>query len=380
MYFHLIWIKEQNWEKYDLDFLLQWWDEALIRDFLLHRWVVVVSIVEFKDDPKSFWNITFCVSHNGNQIQLLMNWDSLEDKVYFLMFLWLIPIVANYVDNPISDEKMNQIIKSVSEKIAEEKEEIRQKKERKELEEQKKYEESWIKDWLRIINENIVSIEQVIKAGEWIIVWRELKQLEDSLNEMKKIRLWTNFNKMASLILDAHVLVENAEDQILKVSDSKKFMIDDNSSNTNIDVFSEYFKSKRISEKAKLDPTSLTVAENVSNIAWWSSVLFGLLWRDISNSFNDFSFGELFDIIINLIESIVLIIIMVITLSWLASSLFWFGNFSLYLLPAMWRLWFLVYLLNNVELKWNTSRILWFIILVLVYRKWLILLLNTFAL
>jgi hypothetical protein len=46
------------------------------------------------------------------------------------------------------------------------------------MEEQKKYEETWIKDWLKIINSNIDHIEQIIKAWEWIIMWNKLKELD----------------------------------------------------------------------------------------------------------------------------------------------------------------------------------------------------------
>jgi hypothetical protein len=135
-----------------------------------------------------------------------------------------------------------------------------------------------------------------------------------------------------------------------------------------------------ISEKAKLQSSSLNTTEMVSNTLWKGSIFLNLLKRDISNSFENSSFGEFVDIIVDLIEFIILLIIITITLSWLIGSLIWVGNYSLYLLPAMWRLWLLVYLFDNIELKWTIVRFVWFAVLVLVYRKWLVLLLNTFAL
>ena len=54
---------------------------------------------------------------------------------------------------------------------------------------------------------------------------------------------------MATLVFEAHELVKTAEDEIFKAYDSQKFLIDKNSSVTNVDVISDLFDSKRISEK-----------------------------------------------------------------------------------------------------------------------------------
>ena len=216
MYFHLVWIKEKNWKNYDLDILLQWWDEDFIRKFLWIRWVVIVSIGEFKEDPNTFWNINISVVFDDTEIQILTQWDNLDERLYFIIFLWLAPVKANYVNNPISEDEVQKLIESNTLKIKEEDEKVKEQKELAELKEQKKYEESWIKDGLNIINANIDRIEQIMKAWEWLLSWSEIKKLDDYLNEMKKIRLWTNFNKMSSLVLDSHILVKNIRNLILK--------------------------------------------------------------------------------------------------------------------------------------------------------------------
>lgn len=380
MYFHLIWIKEKNWEKYELNILLQWWDENFIRDFLAHWWVVIVSLTEFKEEPKTFWNICVDLIYNETKVQLLSKWDDLWERVYFFMFVGLKPLTVNFIDNPVSDEEVKKIMDSTLIKIHEEIKKVQEEQKIKELNEKKKYEESWIKDWLKIINTNINHIEQVLKAWEWILSWSEVKKFEEYLNEMKKIRLWTNFNKMASLVLDSHILLEKAEEKIFNANDSNKFLIDKTSSITNIDVLKEYFKINKISEKAKLQPAWLKASESIINLTGLNAIFLALLGRDFSSEFSKSSFNEIFDIVINFVEYIILLMLVVISILRLVGLLGWFGNFSLYLLPAMWWLWLLVYLLNNLELKWSISRIIWFAVLVLIYRQGLTLLLNTFAL
>ena len=380
MYFHLIWIKEKNWNKFDLDLLLQWWDENFIRGFLSNRWVVIVSLSEFKEDPLKFWNIIVNINYSWSSIQLTIKWEDLSESTLFIVSLWLNPVSINFVNNPIPEEQVKDIINTALSKVKEEDKKAKELAEMEELKEKKKYEESWIEDWLKIINSNIDRIEQVVKAGQWVLSWIEIKKLEDYWNEMKKIRLWTNFNKMAALVTDAHVLLEEAEKQIFDANEQNKFLINENSIVTNIDVLKEYYNYSMISEKAKLQTAWMSTNEMIANTLWENSIFLNLLKRDILHSFENSSFGEFVDIIVDLLEFIILLIIITISLSWLIGSLIWVGNYSLYLLPAMWRLWLLIYLFDNIELKWAITRIVWFVVLVLVYRKWLVLLLNTFAL
>ena len=185
---------------------------------------------------------------------------------------------------------------------------------------------------------------------------------------------------MATLVFEAHQLVKTAEAEIFKAYDDQKFLIDKNSSITNIDVINDLFDSKVISEKGALQASSLTPGESILNMLWPSAVFLKLLKRDIVHTFKSTSADEIFSVVMNLIEYFVLTGIIVLSILWLIAPLLWIQNFSLYFLPAFWRLALLIYLFNNLKLEWIIRKILWFLILVFFYRRGLILLLNTFAL
>jgi len=360
--------------------LLYWWDEEFIRKFLANRWVVIVSIVEYKEDPNSFWNIIIDVTYSDAEIRLIIKWEDLPETTYFITYLWITPTRINFVENPIPEEQMRGMINSTLARIKEENEKIKREKELEELNEQKKYEETGIKDWLKIINSNIDHIEQLIKAWEGIISWSELKDLDGYLNEMKKIRLWTNFNKMASLVLDVQPLIKNAEKQVIDANASHEFLVNDNSVASNIDVLNEYFSQNRLSYRAKFQPSGLKPTENIANILWTNTIFLNLLRRDMSNILDITSMDEVFRITMNVIEYIILTAIVIVSLMWLFTAASWMGNFSLYLLPALWWLWLLLYLFNNLWVKWIIVKFVWFVVLAVIYWRWLILLLNTFAL
>ena len=380
MYFHLIWIKEKNWKKYDLDILLQWWDEDFIRKFLANRWVVIVSINEYKEDFKNFWNILINLTFDSTDIQIITQWEDLYESIFFIVSSWIKPLNANFIDKPIPESQVLDMVNKALLVVDEEDEKIRKQAELEALNEQKKYEERWIKDWLKILNVNIDHMDQILKAGKWVLAWSEIKELENCSDEMKKIRLWTNFNKMVSLVLEAHNLIRHAEKKIFAANDENKFLIDKNSFATNIDLLDSYFRFNRISEEKKLRPESLSTNESIIATMWIGSVLLKLLGQDISHTFDSYSLYEIVRITLNLIEFIVLLIIIVISLFWLIGPLLWINNLSLYLLPAMWWLWLLVYFLNNLKLRGIMLNVVWFILTVIVYWIGLKLLLGTFAL
>lgn len=380
MYFHLIWIKEKNWAQYEIDCLIQWGDEEFLRDFLLHRGVVIVNITKFEWDSASFGNILLTTTYKKTKIEILTQWDDLEERIYFFVFLELATESANYVDKPISEEESKALIESTIQKIKQENENIKQEKQKKEIKEQKIYEEKWTKEWLKSINRNIIRIEQVMKVWQWIISWRDMKELEDYLNELKKIQFGTNFNKMAALVLDVHSLLWKLEKEIFEAYDDKKFLINNNSSVTNIDIISENYTASKIQDKSLFQPNWLTTRESIDNMVWPSATFFKLLEKDVVYTFKNTSNEEFFDVTMKIIEYITLSATVIATLTWLIGWIFEDGRFSLYILPALWRLWILLYLYNSLKLKSRPSKLVWFVVLAILYWQGLIMLLNTFSL
>lgn len=380
MYFHLIWIKEKNWAQYEIDCLIQWGDETFLRDFLLHRGVVIVNITKFEWDSASFGNILLTTTYKKAKIEILTQWDDLEERIYFFIFLDFAPETANFVDKPISDDESKALIESTIQKIKQENENIKQQKQEEEIKEQKIYEEKWTKEWLKAINSNITRIEQVMKVWQWIISWTEMKELEDYLNELKKIQFWTNFNKMAALVLDVHSLLLKAEKEIFDAHNDNKFLIDKNSSVTNMDIISENYTTNRIKEKYLFQPQWLTTRESFDNMVWPSATFIKLLEKDIIYTFQSASKEEFFDVTMNIIEYITLSWTVVATLTWLIWGMFQNSKFSLYILPALWWLGILIYLYNNLKLKSWPAKLVWFVVMAFLYWRWLIMLLNTFAL
>jgi len=378
MYFHVIWLKEKNWEQAELDFLIKWWDENFIRDFLAVWGAVIVSISQYDWEAKDFGNIMLAVGYKNAEIQIIFPWEDLEERLYFFASLGLAPQVFNFMDNPIPEFQMKDMIKNVFIKIKEESQQLQAQQEQIQLAETKKYEERWMQDWLKSLNDNIDRMEQVLKVGIGILSGTDIKKLEDMINEMKKIRLWTNFNKMAEIVFDAHEFVLRMENQIFEALGDEKFLIDRNSYVNNIDVITETFKLSRAKDKMVFDQSKMDVTESVYSVLWPVAVFSQFIYKDFSNTVKSSSANELFDVLMNLVEYFVLTVIIVLSISWSLAPMIWY-NFSLYALPAFGWLWLLVYLFNSLKLNKLRMKISAFVILAWIYWYGLILLKNTFV-
>ena len=185
---------------------------------------------------------------------------------------------------------------------------------------------------------------------------------------------------MANLVLEAHVLVKRAEEKILDKYKDQWFLISSNSSITNIDLISQLFYYNRVSEKGAFAPKMLSATENISKVFWTSSIYLNLLRRDFVYLLTHTDFWDFLNILLKLSEFIVLTATVVLCLLRIIAPLIWVDSFSPYFLPALWWLWLLLFLLDSLNLKSNIAKVIWFVVLLIIYWTWLKLLLSTFSL
>ncbi|MDR2540758.1 MAG: hypothetical protein LBD11_03035 [Candidatus Peribacteria bacterium] len=263
MYFHLIGIKEKDGNQYQLDILIGGVKEVSeIREFLEARGVVSVSLEEYDKPPEEFGKIHMTVSFKEKEFSIVTFSDTVEKSIRYVFSLGLVPKNVMVTDGSVPEEEIQQQIQTIAKEYEAEhkhREDLQEGIKEKEL---KKYENKDIQHALKVINSNIDRIDQILLIGRTILGFDESKILTDISNELKKIRLGTNFNKMVQLLLDAQSHIAKAEDAVFLALDDKKFLIDRNSTVTNIDVITQYAELMRSEEKFVLKKP-LTLTENL---------------------------------------------------------------------------------------------------------------------
>ncbi|MDR2189761.1 MAG: hypothetical protein LBP53_00785 [Candidatus Peribacteria bacterium] len=259
MYFHLIGIKEKDERQYQLDILIGGGELSLIKEFLENWGIVVISLNEYEQPIEKFGKIHIIIPFNGIDFSVITFSDTLEKSLRYVFALGLQPKTVEMTDNTMTPEEITTLIRNIAKEYEEKRKQWEQQQSLLQQKEIKKYENKNIKHALKVINSNIDRIDQLLFIGKGILSSEEMKTLTDISNELKKIRLGTNFNKMAQLLLDAQSHISSSENLVLKTLDDKKFLIDRNSTVTNIDVISQYATLIMAQEKFVLNKPLSTV-------------------------------------------------------------------------------------------------------------------------
>ncbi|MDR0651396.1 MAG: hypothetical protein LBG59_08635 [Candidatus Peribacteria bacterium] len=249
MYFHLIGIKEKDAHQYQLDILIGGGELSVIKEFLEDWGIVIISLDEYEKPVEEFGKIRMIIPFQGNDFSIITFSDTLEKSVRYAFALGLEVKHVEIADNLMTDKEISDLIERIAKEYQQQQKQWERQQTLLQQKEIKKYENKNIKSALKVINSNIDRIDQLLFIGRGILSSEEIKTLTDISNELKKIRLGTNFNKMTMLLLDAQSHITAAEDLVLKTLDDKKFLIDRNSVITNIDVISQYASLIRAQEK-----------------------------------------------------------------------------------------------------------------------------------
>lgn len=350
MLFHLVGIKEKKWQQHSLDLLISGWEFSFIKSFLEHWGVVVVSLEEYESSLESFGTIVLKSSFQDQEISLIVKWDSLKETLSFFFSLDLFPFSINFIDPqkalpPEQIEHLLQMVLSEHEEAsqiwAEQQQKIQQK-------EQKRYENKNIQEALKVINNALDRVSQILLIGRWILSSEEIRSLTEYSNELKKIRLGTNFNKMVTLLLETEHSLQKAEDKVLKALDDKKFLIDRNSVVTNIDVISES-NSLLIAQEKYLLKQQLTTQESLYLSGKYATIFVKFFGKDFVHQF--ISLQSLVPNIVALLEYFCLVSLLLFSFVSLFGSVFGWSRTLLYFLPSLWVIGILSYVYGLLPLR-----------------------------
>jgi hypothetical protein len=387
MYFHLIGIKEKDTQQYQLDMLIGDEELVVVKDFLEKWKVVVISLEEYPQSIEQFGTIQVKITVNKTDFFLVLSLkqfegeasgmgNPLEKALRFLFSLGLSPSDADLLGAQLPKSLIDSLIKKISIEYKASRELWEKEQEQQVQREQKKYEDENIKQALKVINTNIDRIAQMLEVGKSILTLEESVALTDLSNELKKIRLGSNFNRMVELLMDTQDLITRAEDKVLTALDDKKFLIDRHSFVTNIDVISEYSTLIKAEEKSVLKQ-SLGVQETVYFLGKYMTIFAKFFGKDVKHVFD--SLQEIIPNILMLLEYLVLAVVVLLSIFWVFLSLF-SGNWHLpYYLPMFGRLGFLLYLYNQCSFKTVSLQVIALVVLIGLDIWGVILLKSTFA-
>ena len=306
MIFHVVAIRELFWKNYSIDLLFFGLSEERVRDILREYKLVALELYEYKESKVTkYWKIKVLINFEWEDTSLLTNEAELESVIYTLTVIWFDIRNINFVDeNKLEQSDIDEILASRKWKANQwikDQENLALKKEQ---DNEKMFDDQKLKKTQTLVKELLWKIPDFIERAKDTLSKTELKELYEQSQELSKLEMWSNVEKLSSFFETVYWNYTKLEQQLLAIQESP-----------NIDIsgseISDAFLTLEITklEKAK-SLQKLWWAKTWEDMwyanFWWLLLYFKLLKRDIVSKFKNFSisFSDVFWYIVFLLSVI----------------------------------------------------------------------------
>ena len=297
MIYRVIAIKELFWKKYAIDLLFFWLSEEKIINILRQYKLVALELYEYnKDKIEKYWIIKILIDFEWEEIRLLTNAKEIENEIYLLSLIGFDIKNINYVSE---EKKIESTVISDTLKTEKEKAQLWIKEQNSNVEQNRKkneeiFDDQKLEKTQKLARELLQKIPIFIEKAKDTISKNELKELYAQQQELSKLEMWSNVEKISSYIETIYANYSRLEQEFLSIQDSPNIDI----SGSNV---SEAYLASEI--------TKLEKAKSLQKLWWakkWDDALYANFWetflyfrlmkKDIISKFKNFSldFNKIF--------------------------------------------------------------------------------------
>lgn len=350
MIFHVVAIRELFWKNYSMDVLIFWLSEEKVRDILREYKLVALQLYEYKEEKvKDYWKIKILINFEGQEIRLLSNAEEIEWLAYWLSVIWFNIENINYVENGLEQEKVNEALKTAKADAEQWLTEQKNAAAKKEEEDARLIDEKKREKYQIEINKLLNNIQKLTEKAKDYLPQEKLKALFKQGQELSKLKMWRNFEKISELLEKTYSQYGDLEQEFLVNQKASRIQVaGSNVSDTY--VISEIQKL----EKAKwlTNLWSTKVNDVLKANFWWFVMYLKFLKKDLVDKLK--SFPEYFP---NIFGDILLWVILLETFSWFyfsLSKIMYYNNMNEYvyvMLVNFWVFWLVLYWINFIKKK-----------------------------
>lgn len=367
--------KSQN-----IKFLLDVDSPLFARKFIEKSWLILLSLSDYNSDPTKFWPVYVSVVFESKEVRVIWSKDiSLKDFFHLFLLLWFEIKDGNTFSEPQSSEQITKVL-AICKKELEEEKQIKQSLIQKEQEKEKKiyHQDDWLIKAKKVIERALNKVNTLLTEKWAFISAKDLRTIKEKVEELKKLRMWTNYEKIRDMLQELFSLVDHIEEDYY---DSLK---DTSNALFPWTIVTEVDLEKQVSILEKIKQQQMfwgTIPVNRKDYVAFGEILSYLVF--LKKDFLLF-LKNILNYIRNIFDIFQLILIVIfIILSWgIVFSLisWWWINTVYYSFFSLWFLGLLVYLFSLIKTKNPLYIILLFVLMIITYFISMPLLKNTFAL
>lgn len=343
-------IKQEKTEKLKVEILVCVDASLLVRKILEQRNIMVLSLKEFAEDKQTFGDIYFTINLNYQEVEIVTKYEDIQEAANFFSFIGFDILTINSYSRPITPKEILPIIAQAKVEARTRKTEVQEQIERIEAQENKVYRNEDLEAAKKIIIRVFEKIDQTTKRSAGTIGIQDMKKIHALTEELRKVRLGTNFEKIKTTIQAIFVMIEAINTQwYASIQDSASTILSE-SLVTPVDVERELDKMENIKILK-----SLGVKIEVKNQDYVVLGPYAIFWKFFQKDFmhKAADIGWLFYSLFDIIEFIFVAAVALLGVYTLANDAFLFSTnqygfaFSMINIGIWWLVFFILRHLRN---------------------------------
>lgn len=305
MTFYINCIKEEKNKTNDqvnLEFLISTENEEKTREFTSKYWIIILSIQEFLWDEQKFGNFYFEVNHWLNTFRIVPKKEkrSLQEICKSYLLVWLDIVTIRDYWNKLTELNIKEIIYESRKKVEEEKSLQKIDKEKQQEKDRQFFEDKALDRLKEVIKRILPRCDEILtvlaQAGE--LSPKTLREIKDSEENIKKLSMWTNSEKIKDSLDKLFSTIEKLEPDYYKILEKNWEKITEESVITYYNILKEDFNLQYAKNKSKAW-LSITANNQYYLIFWKVWIFLNFLKIDLLNKAVDINkvIQKLYDMI-----------------------------------------------------------------------------------
>jgi len=299
-------IKQENNEKFPLEMLVCVDAPLLARKILEQTSILILSLKEFSWDKKTFGDIYFIIKNNFQEIEIVTKYEDIQAACTFFIGIGFAIHSINRYSKPLAEPEISAIIEQSQKEEEQKKILIQEQIQKNEEQEKKVYEDTDLASAKKIIVRVFEKIEETTKRSEGNIDIQDLKKIKSLSDDLKKLRMGTNFEKISETIQEISKILEKINTEYYSRIQNPNETIFPDSLVTPIDVEKEVEKMENVKMLkelgAKISLKNQDYATFGSFAMYWK-----FLQKDVLSKWSNISW-----VVYNLFDIAELILVLVI--------------------------------------------------------------------
>ncbi|HMS91550.1 MAG TPA: hypothetical protein PKC87_04980 [Candidatus Absconditabacterales bacterium] len=201
-------IKQEKTEKYSVEMLICVDASLLVRKLLEQRNIMILSLKEFTEDKQTFGDIYFTIDLNYQVIEIVTKYKDIQEAANFFSYIGFDITHINSYSKPISPEQMASTILQAQTEANKQKAAVQEKIKNREAQEMNVYRNEDLESAKKIIARVFEKIDETTKRSAGTIAIQDMKKIQELTEELRKVRMGTNFEKIRDTIQSLFALIE----------------------------------------------------------------------------------------------------------------------------------------------------------------------------